>query len=339
MCLIKTHWDKAQQSEVPHFRRTQAKSKPVVRHPHHRHTVHATQSGDDDDDDDDDNNDNKHVANRRDVNKGWPKEAHYEPIVSPARTLGIKNQPFPLRAVVKAAIKHVTGDIIFDSAYPSADLNNFNKYHRQVLVESARSLSYNHLAGRFKKDDELLKLIAGVVNARTSRIRTQFKEVTDSKIEGFYLSVGTSKDTTARLAYLINQMNYIYPLKQHNEDLDVNCPYGHPAVISSIKHYFFVGDRGSSLANKHSTCFTSSFKDGPLSLELELPIAMVSLAATAIHASLVKWDETGSQKSKGFRAEEYQDIYEGHEAFLQSLKAEWLKFFHKTMHALHEIVA
>ncbi|KAF9502069.1 hypothetical protein BDN71DRAFT_1500220 [Pleurotus eryngii] len=66
---------------------------------------------------------------------------------------------------------------------------------------------------------------------------------------------------------------------------------------------------------------------------------MVSLAATAIHASLVKWDETGSQKSKGFRAEEYQDIYEGHEAFLQSLKAERLKFFHKTMHALHEIVA
>ncbi|KAF9502070.1 hypothetical protein BDN71DRAFT_1500221 [Pleurotus eryngii] len=166
-CEDPTHRDKARRSEVPHFRRTQAKSKPIVRHPHHRHTVHATQSGDDDDDDD---NDNKHVANRRDVNKGWPKEAHYEPIVSPARTLGIKNQPFPLRAVVKAAIKHVTGDIIFDSAYPSADLNNFNKYHRQVLIESARSLSYNHLAGRFKKDDELLKLIAGVVNCSDSRL-------------------------------------------------------------------------------------------------------------------------------------------------------------------------
>ncbi|KAF9486935.1 hypothetical protein BDN71DRAFT_1355387, partial [Pleurotus eryngii] len=76
----------------------------------------------------------------------------------------------------------------------------------------------------------------------------------------------------------------------------------------------------------------------PSSQELELPIAMVSLAATVIHASLVKWDNN-TQKTRTFRAEEYQDIYEGHKAFLESLKAERVKFFHKIMHGLYETVA
>ncbi|KAF9492150.1 hypothetical protein BDN71DRAFT_1433455 [Pleurotus eryngii] len=137
----------------------------------------------------------------------WHPMMKMIPIISPAHILGVKNQLTPMRAVIKAAIKQVTSDIIFATAYPAVDITSFTTYHCHALVEGARSLGYNHLVKRFKKDSELLKLTAAVVdhscqfhytvNSQTLHIHTHFKEMTDSKIEGFYLSVTTPTDMTA----------------------------------------------------------------------------------------------------------------------------------------------
>lgn len=182
--------------------------------------------------------DSSEEEDEHDVNQDWHKEAHYQPFMYPARILGVKDQPTPLRVTIKAAIRRVIGDLVFESAFPNVDIDNFNNYHRHVLVECAQKLRYEHLAERFEQDDKLLRFTASVVSllyadfrclhltklfpqlaGRSSRIRTQCKDITDSKIEGFYISATSSSDATERVAFLINDMNYIYPLKEQVSDL------------------------------------------------------------------------------------------------------------------------
>ena len=99
-----------------------------------------------------------------DINANWPSEAHYTPIQASARTLSVTSQPPPMMKTLRAAIRVVSGDVIFDSAYPAVDSITYSSYHRDVLFECATNLGYKKLATRFKDDDELLKLSASIVS-------------------------------------------------------------------------------------------------------------------------------------------------------------------------------
>ena len=64
---------------------------------------------------------------------------------------------------LRAAIQVVSGDVIFDSAYPAVDSITYSTYHCEVLYNCASKMGYKKLANRFKDDDELLKLSAAIV--------------------------------------------------------------------------------------------------------------------------------------------------------------------------------
>ncbi|KAJ8507316.1 hypothetical protein ONZ45_g10302 [Pleurotus djamor] len=277
----------------------------------------------------------------RDVNDGWESEAHYEPIGPMSRSLSLKHQPTAFRETLQAAICFVTGDLAFDTAYPDTSVERHVKYHRQALIKCATSLGYTQLTRRFQKDTELVKLAATVLSSRFSKARTDCKEVTDAQIEGFYLGTTPPNQVKERLAFLINDMNYIYPISTGNgpQALDTKRPYWHPAIIASLKHTFFLRDRGS-IVNNHSARFKSSISDAPGNTQLEVPIAMVCLVSTMIHASLQlrKDPVAGGTKATAFKADEFEDVYRGHQMFLQDLQRTRLKRFHELMHGLYNLL-
>ena len=57
-----------------------------------------------------------------------------------------------------------------------------------------------------------------------------------------------------------------------------------------------------------------------------------------IHASLDNWTDGSYQKKGDFRAEAYEDVYNGHSMFLRDLKVEKPIFFHKLMLGLYNEV-
>jgi hypothetical protein len=109
---------------------------------------------------DDDDCHDKH----QDVNHGWPEEAHYTPILPSARNISIREQPFPMRRMIRAAVSHITNSFLFNSAYPSVEKEKFETYHRNVFVKCAKRLKYFEIVKRIQRDDELVKLCARVVN-------------------------------------------------------------------------------------------------------------------------------------------------------------------------------
>ena len=100
-----------------------------------------------------------------DVNSNWPSEAHYSPILPNACMLSVTAQPLPMMKTLKAAIRVVSGDVMFDSAYPAVDSITYGAYHCDVLFDCATKLGYKKLADRFKDDDELLKISAAIVRS------------------------------------------------------------------------------------------------------------------------------------------------------------------------------
>lgn len=102
------------------------------------------------------------------LNVDWPSEAHYMPILPNACMLSLTAQPLPMMKTLKAAIRVVSGDVIFDSAYPAVDSVACSTYCCDVLSGCATKLGFKKLAARFRDDGELLKVSVAIVRSYTS---------------------------------------------------------------------------------------------------------------------------------------------------------------------------
>ncbi|KAL0957719.1 hypothetical protein HGRIS_001499 [Hohenbuehelia grisea] len=85
----------------------------------------------------------------------------------------------------------------------------------------------------------------------------------------------------------------------------------------------------SSLAQKHAKHFSSVFEEAPRNHELELPIPIVALAATAVHCALQEWKD-GAFVKLPFYGNTYQDVYEHHVRVLEDILIERSKY-HRLM--------
>jgi hypothetical protein len=105
--------------------------------------------------------DNLHSCDH-DVNKGWNLDAHYIPPQAGSRNVSIKAQPPSLQAVIKAAIREITGDALFISAYPSAVTSA--DYYCDVLKNCAERLHLDALCDRFENDRKFAEVVSRIVS-------------------------------------------------------------------------------------------------------------------------------------------------------------------------------
>src|ERR1700744_4713056 len=70
------------------------------------------------------------------------------------------------------------------------------------------------------------------------------------------------------------------------QGIDPKKPFHHPAIVNTIRESFFKRKRGPSIAQKHQSLFSSSLDTGMAAEEVELPPAMVAMAAVAASLSL-----------------------------------------------------
>ena len=106
--------------------------------------------------------DDDDAVNLHNINKGWHADAHYIPPQGGARIISIKAQPLMLQAIIKAAIREVTGDAMFITAYPSAV--TIADYYSDILKRSAENLNFNALCDRFAEDNKFAEVISRVVS-------------------------------------------------------------------------------------------------------------------------------------------------------------------------------
>lgn len=95
-----------------------------------------------------------------DPNTNWGS-ARYVPAAPGARLISIRMQSSALRQIIRAAIRQVIGDAIFDNAYPAA--KGELTYYRKTLRSCARKLKHEDYAERFKTDHHFGVIVARLV--------------------------------------------------------------------------------------------------------------------------------------------------------------------------------
>ena len=75
--------------------------------------------------------------------------------------ISIKAQSPPLQTIVKAAIRTVTGDALFSTAYPSAV--TVADYFRNTLRTTAEDLKFSTLSQAFEEDRMFVETISRLV--------------------------------------------------------------------------------------------------------------------------------------------------------------------------------
>ncbi|KAG6825967.1 hypothetical protein H0H92_001683 [Tricholoma furcatifolium] len=258
------------------------------------------------------------------INVNWPLEAHYVPPQSGSRTISLTAQPHYVRALVRAAIRQCSGDALFIDAYPSP--TTINAYFRGMFIDIANEMDLEAFSLRLQTDNILLDHLSHVLSTRLSNLRCGIKKMTSPKVESSYNINGTVSERREKVKTLITSGDYIYP-RNHAGLIFRTKPYHHPMIISAIREYFFSAARGS-LASKYTDRFTSSIEDAPDSLELPLP--MVAMVATATYAAIDDWN-SGFLKKSEFNADAYEDIYRGHELFLNNIRSEKPRAYHRLM--------
>ncbi|KAL0952218.1 hypothetical protein HGRIS_006508 [Hohenbuehelia grisea] len=195
-------------------------------------------------------------------------------------------------------------DFLFTTAYPSDD-NNW-KALRSLLRRCSRRLKFHEYAERFEEDVKFGADIAQVILNRLTTERKIVKEVAGTHVAGHY-GLRPGESCVARVKHLIEGYKYIFA-----EDSEA----------------FFASPR-SSLAQKHAKHFSSVFEEAPRNHELELPIPLVALAATAVHCALQEWKD-GAFVKLPFHGNTYQDVYEHHVRVLEDILIERSKY-HRLM--------
>lgn len=98
------------------------------------------------------------------MNAGYHIEAHYVPTCNGSRNIGLKLQPPALQRGIRASIRIVTRKALFETAYPSEDVQVIHEHYRAILKQCASDFGYDHLNERLGEDNELVDAIGTLVS-------------------------------------------------------------------------------------------------------------------------------------------------------------------------------
>ncbi|KAI0349242.1 hypothetical protein OH77DRAFT_1415399 [Trametes cingulata] len=241
-------------------------------------------------------------------------------IMPPAQAGGVLslNAQHPhICQTIRAAFPRLEANLAFIHAFP--DALERGRSVAKAMFDAAGELGFLGLQMRFSQDNVFTRSLASIPNQRISTSRGAIKKIADAHVTAYY-ALGR-EDCKERVAWLLKHLTYIYPAE----------PYQHTSIVATLRACFFGG--AHSFAAKHVSQFTSTLANRPD--EREVPLVMLALVGTALHAALTEW-RLGFQKALAFSGDSFLDAYNEHVLLLQDIKAKNPRAYHVMMHRLYQ---
>ncbi|KAJ7342730.1 hypothetical protein DFH08DRAFT_811073 [Mycena albidolilacea] len=238
----------------------------------------------------------------------------------PGKDIHLNDQPDACKAVVRRAIVLLKTGIFCENSY--MQILSRTGFGKGYLVQSAKNLGDDavHIKQRLMTDPKYLAVLADLVRHcllshasfgthfslelvdRVNIIRGSIKKVAASLAPGLYKILGPTPEATKKLIEeLLKDHRYIFGINLHTSWIKTNEPFLHAAIIAVIKQAILTGAFKAQVEH----LFASTDPDHPE--HLELPDAMVCIATTAVHATLVEYCTTGEHQPINFTEAAYED--------------------------------
>ncbi|KAJ7730706.1 hypothetical protein DFH07DRAFT_703844, partial [Mycena maculata] len=241
----------------------------------------------------------------------------------------LNSQTEELQRVLRGSINAVKTGLLFQDSYPP--IISRAGFARAYLVSAAEDLPEAvHALG---KDLKYAAILADILLDRINILRGDIKRTAASVVPGYFQFAGLNESNTKELIEkLLKDHRYIFPVDPQTQRLKTEKPFHHPALRAVIKEGVF--NRNFKANNMH--LFISTSKKHPR--QLELPDAMVALAATAVYASLLEYRATGERQTIAFTEGAYEDTYRNHMKILSDTRDAAPIALHKVLHGLYNAV-
>ncbi|THU79951.1 hypothetical protein K435DRAFT_810285 [Dendrothele bispora CBS 962.96] len=244
-------------------------------------------------------------ADEHDANENWCSRTDIvlQPFTDATRTfkLSLSSQNSHIKRVIKAAQELGTFQILTDTAYCSLD-DGIKSIATASLVDAALSLGYDKpldIADRLQEGD-YSKYVAPLTRYVTQRITLERKDLK----KGFMAT---------------------------GDGYDYQKPFGHLVMFAYMAAVFFGNTKITRALNaKRDQIFVSSVPEKPQ--ELELPKAMVIMAACVIHALL---QDHAYSSDENFPPSGLTTQWKTYLEILEKMEKKSRLTYHRLMHDLY----
>ncbi|KAF8267552.1 hypothetical protein EI94DRAFT_1801555 [Lactarius quietus] len=206
---------------------------------------------------------------------------------------------------------------------------NLQPVHLKNILKHAVKPYYS---AQVQRDSHIQRVLCDLLNVRISHYRTGVKRVALSHVINDYGLSSIKSKRKRQVADLLHRDKFIFLPREGG--INPKKPFHHPAIVNTIRDAFFKWKRGPSIALKNHKLFCSSLDTDAAAGEVELPPAMVAMAAVVVHASL-------DEKISGldFNADTYEDSYNTFVSFLEEIRKQRLPAYHHLMSDLYKLVS
>ncbi|THU80702.1 hypothetical protein K435DRAFT_809667 [Dendrothele bispora CBS 962.96] len=252
----------------------------------HGTSVPAGTPSDNESSDDGDNE----ADNEEDSDEDWLLHTNIllQPFTDTTHTfkLSLSGQNLHIKAVIKEARKLGSLQMLTNATYCPLD-QGIKSIATASLIDAALGLNYDEpldIADRLQHGD-FTRYISPLTRYVTQRITIERRSLktgfTATVLSAF--GIDNSQEGISVAADLVRNSDYIYP--PHGDGFDYQKPFGHKVIHAYMALVYFGKTKlAKALDAKRTEIFVSSISEKPL--ELELPKAMVVMAACVIHAIL-----------------------------------------------------
>ncbi|KAI0630882.1 hypothetical protein C8Q77DRAFT_1211794 [Trametes polyzona] len=215
-----------------------------------------------------------------------------------------------------------------------------------ALITAADALGYDSeydIADHLERGNER-DYIAPMRSYTAHRLRGYRAEIKKAAASAYPAAVHLTNLSQAEIHRLLENSNFLYPPSSTDPDkFQYAQPFGAAGIIDVIRAAFFGDSHPYKLGAQNIAKFTSSLPSAPH--ELEIPDAMLAIAATAIHSVLIdhsfKTAETttgGRASSSDFAGPTLDSVFKAYMAILANLRKAAPNTYHALMHNICTVV-
>ncbi|KAG2040755.1 hypothetical protein BDR03DRAFT_1007929 [Suillus americanus] len=263
------------------------------------------------------------------------ESSHADPMANLVYTktgsVRLTDQNVDLRKVIQHGILEVKAYIAFKHGYP--ELVDKNSYAREILLQAAKHHKTVPIEKQMYVDDEYLLALTNLIDARVSLFHTDIKDVAYKCAPGYFQ---LSHNCNAIIDHLLASHSYIFPQIFDVKGLPSpkrQKPYQGQPVVDTLYEVFF--KNAKSIGSQFAQRFVDIAKNK--ASRPEVPIPMVAIVSTAIHATLIAKKNKAGDDFK-FTGNQFCDIYTYHVALLEKIRRTAPIKFHKMMADIYEEV-
>ncbi|KAJ6555280.1 hypothetical protein B0H10DRAFT_2241418 [Mycena sp. CBHHK59/15] len=261
----------------------------------------------------------------------WPISARIM-FPAPGKDIGLTDQGEELKAVLRGCIEFIKLSLLFEDSYPA--IVSRAGFARAYLISAAQLPASVHIKNRLETDLSFGTRLADIPLDRINILRGDLKRLAAQEVPGlFKFALVPAAEAKTIVTGRIQDHRYIFPVDPTTGRLKAELPFRHESIVSILKKGVFTN---TQFKTKNLHLFASTSTKHPH--RLELPDAMVCLAATAVYGALVEYQATGNHQKIPFTEGAYEDTYRNHMKTLSDTHASAPVALHKVLHALFNLV-